>query len=249
VDVQTLTWDPDRGPTRHATISAIHRAPSDLEKAAEAPLSACTARQGFTLARRGFMLAPVSRGLVVSVAVAGACAASGSNRPMDPWAYDTRPDFEPYRPCPRAELIPNCPAGTERGVRVSESLLELEGQKVVVWGEPRVSGSSTALACPKSCCNAGGRGKILLCGGTPSDIDDCHVSVILGTCGGDSCRWCCSHNVEERPLVARGRLLRGPDQFPGGDDPGNYRGPRFHAFGLENPSLCYLDDSEAHVSW
>ena len=67
------------------------------------------------------------------------------------------------------------------------------------------------------------------------------VSVAIGSCDGDSCRWCCTHNVEPRQLVARGRLRRILDVFPGGLGAEIASSVGTVMFKLEQDSLCYLD--------
>ena len=167
--------------------------------------------------------------------------ASGSchGTPRDPWAYELKRVRQPPAACPKAALIPSCPANTSRGQPVAEALLALDGQHVTVSGQPVVAAMGTMLGCPNSCCNAVS-GDILLCGGSPKPLANCSVSVVIGGCSGDDCQLCCTHNVENRLLVASGKLERTPGRLPGGFElEGGDSGVT--SFQLTAAELCYLE--------
>lgn len=122
---------------------------------------------------------------------------------------------------------------------VSKRLLDLEGSRVQISAKPKLVGLHTELACPDRCCNHVSN-QILLCGGGSNRIaGDCAFSVVVGSCNGDDCRVCCSHNIEDRMLLAAGRIVREHSMIPGGFAIPN--GDDYAAmFSLEDPDLCYL---------
>jgi len=147
---------------------------------------------------------------------------------------------EARAPCPRGALISECPAGSDAGMAISKHLLDFEGREVRISAKPRRVGFHTELACPNRCCNEVSD-QILLCGGESNQIaGDCAVNVIVGSCSGDDCRLCCSHNIEDRTLLVVGRLVRERGMIPGGltvthgDDYST-------TFSLEDAELCYLE--------
>jgi len=142
-------------------------------------------------------------------------------------------------PCPRGELISECPAGSAADTEISQRLVDFEGRRVRISAKPKLVGFHTEAACPNSCCNEVAE-QILLCEGESSpSTSECAVSVVVGSCNGDDCRVCCSHNVEDRTLLAEGRLVREHGMIAGGFVVAN--GDDYSTmFSLEEAELCYL---------
>jgi len=206
----------------------------------------------------------------VLVAILGACASAGSERPArvertaatDPWALRGSEDAPGSsctpggRRCPKGRVVPTCtsrPAPSELS-SIDRGLVEKVGQRVTVVARPNGMGViCTLLGC--DCCNRCS-GDALLCGKVKirneggrvaadlALVESCDYAISIGSCDGNESLTCCSIQLEDRPLVARGVLRQRTEQMVLDEDgnpiESNQAPAETGTFELEHAEYCYL---------